>query len=276
MEGWRMPETLGGQSAGTSAIVTGGGRGLGRAMSEALLAAGASVLVVDVDQEPIDAVLAEVTGEAAGFCGDITDDVEIDKMIARAIDTFGHVDVVVNNAGIGMSTIREGDRYANPIHFFEVDSAAVRRFMEVHVMGPFLLSKAAVPLFKSQGFGRIVTVTTSLSTMLAGGQAPYGPAKAASEAFTAAMAADLDGTFVTANVLIPGGAADTRYVPDVPSRSRDSLVKPAVMGPPIVFLASREADGVNGRRIIAKNWDPNLPVKVALAQASVPIGWVSD
>ena len=249
-------------------------------MSEKLAGAGASVLVVDIDQEPIEEFLEEMVGQTvgsiAGHRGDISDEHDIAQVVQHSLDAFGRIDVVVNNAGIGMSTIRAGDRYANPVRFDELEPAAVRRFLEVHVMGPFLLAKAALPHMVAQEFGRIVTVTTSLSTMLAGGQAPYGPAKAASEAFTAAMASDLSGSAVTANVLVPGGAADTRYVPDVPGRPRSSLVNPVVMGPPIVFLASRESSGVNGRRIIAKFWDQSVPAAEALKAASSPIGWRAE
>lgn len=258
---------------GTAVIVTGGGRGLGRAMTEALIEAGASVMVIDIDREPIDELTRQGQGAISGLVGDVSNEEVIESAISACISEFGRVDVVVNNAGIGMSVVREGDRYANPIRFFELDPSSVRRFLEVHVMGPFLLSRAVLPHFRSQGFGRIVTITTSLSTMLAGANAPYGPVKAASEAFTAAMAKDLDGSGITANVLIPGGGADTRLVPQVPGRSRANLVKPVVMGPPMVFLASRASDGVNARRIIAKNWDSSLPVWEAYERASAAIGW---
>jgi 3-oxoacyl-[acyl-carrier protein] reductase len=259
--------------SGTSVVVTGGGRGLGRAMTEALAAHGASVMVVDIDQEPIFETVAEVTGNVVGHRGDISDRHDVDGIVDHCLSTFGSIDVVINNAGIGMSVIRAGDRYSNPIRFFELEPEAIQRFFEVHVMGPFHLSTAALPHMRDNGFGRIVTVTTSLSTMIAAHNAPYGTMKAASEALCSSMSKDLEGTPVTANVLIPGGGADTRYVPDVPGRSRDQLIKPVVMGPPVVFLASRASDGINGRRITAKLWDGAKSEAENLAAASAPIGW---
>jgi len=261
--------------SGTSVVVTGGARGLGRAMTEALAHAGASVLVVDIDEEPIIDVMTEVSGTVVGHRADIADEDQVAEIVTRCMSTFGSIDMVINNAGIGMSAIRPGDRYANPVRFWELDEHWMQSFFEVHVMGPFYLSKAALEPMRAQGFGRIVTVTTSLSTMLAGGNSPYGMMKAASEALCAAMARDLEGTDITANILIPGGAANTRYVPEVEGRSRDDLVQPVVMGAPAVFLASRASDPVNARRIIAKLWDPGSSDEENLARASAPIGWPS-
>lgn len=263
------------QLSGTSVVVTGGARGLGRAMTEALARAGASVLVVDIDEEPISEVISEVPGVVVGHRADISDETQVEEIVARCVSSFGSIDMVINNAGIGMSAIRPGDRYANPVRFWELDENWMQRFFEVHVMGPFYLSKAALAPMHAQGFGRIVTVTTSLSTMLAGGNSPYGMMKAASEALCSAMAIDLEGSKITANILVPGGASNTRYVPEVEGRSRDDLVQPVVMGAPAVFLASRASDPVNGRRIIAKLWDAALNDAENLAKASEPIGWPS-
>ncbi len=268
-----MSEVDAKELSGTSVVVTGGARGLGRAMTEALAAAGASVLVVDIDEEPIVEVMTEVTGTVIGHRADITKESQVEEIVARCLATFGSVDVIINNAGIGMSAIRAGDRYANPVRFWEIDDSWMRAFFEVHVMGPFYLSRAALTPMREQGFGRIVTVTTSLGTMLTGGNSPYGMMKAASEALCSAISKDLEGTNITANILVPGGAANTRYVPEIAGRSRDDLVQPSVMGPPAVFLASRASDAVNSRRIIAKLWDPSTGVDENLARASTPIGW---
>ena len=261
--------------SGTSVVVTGGARGLGRAMTEALALAGASVLVVDIDEEPIVEVLTEVSGNVVGHRADITDESQVEEIVERTVSTFGSIDMVINNAGIGMTAIRSGDRYANPVRFWELDEHWMQAFFAVHVMGPFYLTKAALEPMRAQGFGRIVTVTTSLSTMLAGGNSPYGMVKAASEALCSAMAEDLEGTGITANVLIPGGASNTRYVPEIEGRSRADLVQPVVMGAPAVFLASRASDSVHACRIIAKLWDPTSTDEENLARASAPIGWPS-
>src|SRR5205085_1486795 len=120
-----------------------------------------------------------------------------------------------------------------------------------------------------QGWGRIIGVTTSLDTMIRG--APYGPSKAAHEAFIAVMARELEGTGVTANVLIPGGGVATNMTAGV--RDARSQLQPEVMQAPAVWLASEASNGINGRRLIAQFWDAELPLDDRLAKASGPAAW---
>jgi NAD(P)-dependent dehydrogenase (short-subunit alcohol dehydrogenase family) len=125
------------------------------------------------------------------------------------------------------------------------------------------------------GQGRIVTVTTSLGTMIRGGYVLYGASKAAAEAATAVMAADLEGTGVTANVLVPGGMTDTRIVPDAAVADRARLLRPEIMAPPLLWLVSPEAARVNGRRFLAVHWDPALPPAEAAEKCGAPIAWTN-
>jgi NAD(P)-dependent dehydrogenase (short-subunit alcohol dehydrogenase family) len=93
-------------------------------------------------------------------------------------------------------------------------------------------------------------------TMTRRGFVPYGPAGAAVEALARILAADLAGTTVSANILLPGGATATGMLPDeVSQQTRASLLDPAIMGPPIVWLASQEAQGVHDERIVAADFD---------------------
>jgi gluconate 5-dehydrogenase len=101
-----------------------------------------------------------------------------------------------------------------------------------------------------------VTISMNEATMTRRGFVPYGPSGAAVEAAARVMAADLEGTPVWANVLLPGGATDTGMIPDdVPDSIRMRLLDPAVMGPPIVWLASPAADGVHDERIVATEFE---------------------
>ena len=97
--------------------------------------------------------------------------------------------------------------------------------------------------------------------MVRRGFVPYGPSGAAVEALARVMAADLEGSAVTVNILLPGGATATGMVPDdVPEETRTRLLSPDVMGPPIVWLASREADGIHNQRIVATEFrEPRRP-----------------
>ena len=238
-------------------------------MVEALAGAGASVLAVDKDAEPLDELKHEVAGDIVGHRADVTSEVEAVESVDACLEAFGRVDGVINNAGIGMSSLPDGGH----MPFEEIQPDWLRRFFDVHVLGSFNFSKAALPHLRQQGHGRIITVTASLWFMLVGENTPYGPVKAAMEALASAMYHDLENTGITVNVLVPGGGADTGFVKTAPGESRDHLIKPAVMGPPAVFLVSNLANDVNGRRVVAKDWDPSLPVMEALDRSSAPIGW---
>jgi NAD(P)-dependent dehydrogenase (short-subunit alcohol dehydrogenase family) len=124
------------------------------------------------------------------------------------------------------------------------------------VTGCFLVAREAVPRMLAAGRGRIVTISMSEQTMTRAGFVPYGPAGAAVEALARVMAADLAGTPVRANILLPGGATATGMIPeDLPDTARATLLDPAIMGPPIVWLASPEAAEVHDERIVAREFE---------------------
>ncbi|HEX3650785.1 MAG TPA: SDR family oxidoreductase [Pseudonocardiaceae bacterium] len=259
---------------GVIALVTGGARGLGRDMADALLGAGAFVVNADIRPDPdVRPRSRELTVTA-----DISTVDGAERAVAACIDTHGRIDVVVNNAGVLMRTAKARNGITGRLNFWDSDADTVRLFLDVHAVGSFLVAKAAVPDMLRQGSGRIVTVSTSFSTMLQGGRTPYGPAKAAMECFAAIMADDLAGTGVTVNVLIPGHAKDGHHKSD--ERGPDGKrvvprVPRGIMGPPVVWLASAESSGVTGRRFVAVDWDPVLPPAEAAAKSGAPIGWAS-
>jgi gluconate 5-dehydrogenase len=114
----------------------------------------------------------------------------------------------------------------------------------------------------SAGGGRLVTISMNEQTMTRRGFVPYGPSGAAVEALARVMAADLADTPVTANILLPGGATAGGMVPDeLPDELRANLLDPAIMGPPIVWLASAAAAGVHGERIVAREFDAWLEAR---------------
>jgi gluconate 5-dehydrogenase len=114
------------------------------------------------------------------------------------------------------------------------------------------MARAVAPLMLEQGSGQIVMISMNEATMVRRGFVPYGPSGAAVEALSRVMAADLADSPVTVNLLLPGGATDTGMVPDdTPPDARARLLDPAIMGPPIVWLASPAAAGVHDERIVA-------------------------
>jgi gluconate 5-dehydrogenase len=241
--------------SGTRVLLTGGTSGLGRAMAQALVDAGARVALTSRDRPRAQATAAELGAGAQGIELDVTDPGSVTAAVDEAYELLDGVDMLVNNAGIGMRTVNP--RFMTEAQpFWEVPPSGFRDVLETKATGTFLVSRAVVPRMLSAGDGRIVTISMSESTMTRRGFVPYGPSGAAVEALARVMAADLADTPVTANLLLPGGATATGMVPDeVADDVRGRLLDPSIMGPPIVWLASSDAAGVHDERIIARDFE---------------------
>ncbi|MEE2955600.1 MAG: SDR family oxidoreductase [Pseudomonadota bacterium] len=262
---------------GKVAIVTGGGGGMGRVITLALIEKGARVAVFDVRQETVDAVVKEATklGHTESAIPLTRDVTKIDDCISgvqEAINAFNTVDVLVNAAGIGMTTLKN-DYWNEPLRFWQADITGFTNLMNVNWNGAFMMARTAAPHMIEKGWGRIINVTTSLDTMLAPGYTPYGPSKAALEAATSVWAKDLKGTGVTANVLVPGGPVNTGFIPENAPFDRLKLTQPEVMGPPVCWLASNLSNDFTDMRFVARSWDPNLPLEEAIKESGGPCAW---
>jgi NAD(P)-dependent dehydrogenase (short-subunit alcohol dehydrogenase family) len=240
--------------SGTRAIVTGATQGLGRAMAAALVGAGARVAVTGRSRARAETVASELGVKAHGFGLDVRDEASVERCMEEIYERFGGVDILVNNAGIGMRTVNPSF-LTSPQSFWEVSPSGFRDVIETKMAGVFLMARAVVPRMLKVGGGRVVNISMNTQTMTRRGFIPYGPAGAGVEAISRVMAADLAGTPVTVNLLLPGGATATGMIPDdVPAEARANLLDPAIMGPPIVWLASRAADGVHDQRIVASEF----------------------
>ena len=243
--------------SGTRALVTGATSGLGRAMAGALIEAGANVAITSRERSRAEAVAAELGFGAVAIGLDVRDEESVQAAVDEAHDRLGGVDMLVNNAGIGMRTVNPRF-FSDPQPFWKVSPSGFRDVLETKVTGSFLVARAIVPGMLAAGRGRIVCISMNEQTMTRRGFVPYGPSGAGVEALARVMAADLAGTTVTVNILLPGGAAATGMIPDdLPPETRARLLDPAIMGPPIVWLASDEAEGVHDARIVAadfENW----------------------
>jgi NAD(P)-dependent dehydrogenase (short-subunit alcohol dehydrogenase family) len=259
------------------AIVTGAAGGIGRAMTRGLLAAGMRVAGVDRDRAALEGLAANArddghSTELLTIAADLASDAAIDEIVVATRARFGRVDVLVNNAGIGPGSIRP-DSWQRPLKFWEITPEQWRRFVAVHTTAPLALTNAVVHEMVQRGWGRIVTVTTSLGTMIREGSPTYGPSKAALEALSAIMAKDLDGSGVTVNVLVPGGVTNTPMISDEAGFDRTALIQPDVMVPPLLWLVSDAAGKVTGRRFLGIHWDPVLPPEQAAEKAGAPVAW---
>jgi NAD(P)-dependent dehydrogenase (short-subunit alcohol dehydrogenase family) len=230
-------------------LVTGGTSGLGHAMAAALAATGASVALTGRSGERARTVAAELPG-AVGLELDVRDESSVARAVDEAWTRLGGIDMLVNNAGIGMRTVNP--RFmTHPQGFWQVSADGFRAVVDTNLTGYFLVAREVTPRMLAVGSGRIVNISVSESTMHRAGFVPYGPSRAGSEALSRIMAADLRGTGVTVNLLLPGGATITGMLPLEALPEHRAFLEPTVMGPPIVWLASDDAAGVHDERIVA-------------------------
>jgi NAD(P)-dependent dehydrogenase (short-subunit alcohol dehydrogenase family) len=234
------------------ALVTGGTSGLGLAMARALAEAGARVALTGRDRERAASVAGSLDGDVTGLALDVRDERSVRDGVAKALAALGAIDLLVGNAGIGMRTVNP--RFlTDPQPFWEVSPDGYRDVLETKATGTFLVAREVVPLMLAQESGRVVTISMNYQTMRRRGFVPYGPSGAAVEALGRVIAADLADTPLRANLLLPGGATATGMLPDGADPS--ALLDPAIMGPPIVWLASPEAADVHDERIVATEFD---------------------
>lgn len=251
-------------------LVTGAAGGIGSAITAALIGAGHKVVAHDRDRSALERLAARHSSGLVTMEGDLGDPAGCAAAVERTVAQCGRLEGLINNAGIGVSSLRPDAETRLP-SIEELDAATWDRFFAVNVRAPMLLMRAALPHMKAGAFGRVINNTTSFRTMLR--VLPYGATKSALESMSAIWAAELSGAGITVNVLIPGGPTDTPFISDAAGWPRDKMLKPSVMGPPAVFLMSDGAANVTGQRITAGRWDAALPPDEAMRQASRAIGW---
>jgi NAD(P)-dependent dehydrogenase (short-subunit alcohol dehydrogenase family) len=236
---------------GVRALVTGGTSGLGFAMSQALAEAGARVVLTGRTEERVQDAAAQIGHDATGLVMDVRDEQSVSNGADRALTTLSGIDVLVNNAGIGMRTVNP-HFMTEPIGFWQVTPDGFRDLLVTNVVGYFLVAQAVVPHMLQAGHGKIINISVNETTMRRRGFTPYGPSRAATDSLSRIMAADLAGTGIDVNLLLPGGATRTGMVPDsIPPDTQVTWLDPAIMGPPIVWLASPASDGLTDQRIVA-------------------------
>jgi NAD(P)-dependent dehydrogenase (short-subunit alcohol dehydrogenase family) len=249
-------------------LVTGAAGGIGAAVSRALVTAGHAVAAVDRDADGLKRLAT--SDRIHPIMADLETEVPCQEAVASAVARFGGLDAVINNAGIGVSSLRP-DGELNLPSIEELTAEIWDRFFAINVRAPMLVTQAALPHMCKGGFGRVINNTTSFRTMLR--VLPYGATKSALESMSAIWASELKADGITVNVLIPGGPTDTAFIADGAGWDRAKMLRPEIMGPPACWLVSDEAAGYTGNRIIAANWDATLPGAQAAAKAGRAIGW---
>jgi NAD(P)-dependent dehydrogenase (short-subunit alcohol dehydrogenase family) len=181
---------------GRTAVVTGGGRGFGKAFGKALAAEGAHVVLVDIDGAVAEEAAAEIRasgGSALGLGGDVTDEARMAVVMAEAVKTHGGVDLLINNAGL------HSNEYGQPIT--KLGFAKMKRLFDVNVMGVVNCTLAAFPHMKGRDGASIVNITSSAAHM---GGSPYGDSKLAVAGLTITFARELGAEGIRVNAISPG------------------------------------------------------------------------
>jgi NAD(P)-dependent dehydrogenase (short-subunit alcohol dehydrogenase family) len=234
---------------GKVTIVTGGNAGIGEAVAKRFAEEGAAVVITGRRQGELDRVINEIgknKGKVLPVAGSVTDETHVREVTQRALDKFGRIDVLVNNAGIG--------DFGRRIH--ETDDATWSTLLDVNVTGVFRMTRAVVPHMLKQGRGSIVNISSVASLVGIPGAPVYATSKGAIDAFTRALAIDYAKDGIRCNVVNPGlidtpMAAPLMANPDMlqPILSHYAIRRPgtpAEVANMVLYLASDEAAWVTG------------------------------
>jgi len=230
--------------SGTVSLVTGGTGGLGCAVSLAFLEEGAKVAVTYRDQKEMDKLKRLNGGNSSSLAGyrvDVTDEGAMRGFVERIVDQFGHIDVLVNTVGA----------YAGGAKLWEAEGNSFDRMLTLNLRSGHAILRAVVPAMLKQGRGAIVNVSSRAAVDHAGGAAGYAASKAAAVAMIDSLAADLKGTRVRANTILPSIIDTEANRKAMPKADFAQWPKPQDIARVILFLCSDDARLVHGASVPA-------------------------
>ena len=238
---------------GRVAIITGSGGGLGREHALYLARKGAKVVVNDLSQDAADAVAEEIRaagGEALAVAASVTDEAAVSAMVNQTVETWGRIDILINNAGI----LRDKS-------FAKMDMADFRLVVDVHLMGAAICTKAVWEQMRQQQFGRIVMTTSSSGLYGNFGQANYGAAKMALVGFMQTLAIEGEKYGIRVNCLAPTAA--TQMTADILPEAALKALDPALVSPALLPLV---VDGAPTRTVICAGAGHFATAAITLSQ----------
>ncbi|MCK4409087.1 MAG: 3-oxoacyl-[acyl-carrier-protein] reductase [Candidatus Eisenbacteria sp.] len=234
---------------GKKAVVTGAGRGIGKAIAIKLASLGADVAIVDIDAETAGSTAAEIASTGATAVGyelDITDAEAVATVFKGILEDLGGLDILVNNAGLTRDNL-----------LLRMSPDDWDLVMRVNLKGAFNCTRAAVRPMMSQRSGRIISIASVVGLVGNAGQANYAASKAGLIALMKTVAREFGGRNITANAVAPG-FIETPMTESLPEKAREDFASRIVLkrfGSPsdvanlVAFLASDEADYITGQTI---------------------------
>lgn len=238
---------------GKAAIVTGGSKGLGHAMAAGLASAGADVLLtsrnIDEAQATADEIARDFGRRAVAFHADVTSQEDTERMVAKALDEFGKIDILIANAGVNLR---------GPID--ELSPEEFRQVMDTNVYGVWLSCRAAIPHMKQAGYGRIILMGSTLGVVGLADRTPYASSKGAVVQMARTLGLELAKTGITCNAICPGPFLTPMNIPIAEKEQTKKFIVGAVamerwgelheIQGAAIFLASDAASYMTGSLVM--------------------------
>lgn len=234
---------------GRVAIVTGAASGIGFGTAKRFLQEGAKVAICDVNQERVDSAVAQLSelGTVCGFVADITDRAKCDELAKKVVETYGKVEILINNAGI-----------TKDAQFYKMADEDFYKVIEVNLFGTYNMSKAVVPYMMEQHYGKIISASSIACIKGNFGQSNYASSKAAIMSFTRSLGRELGKYGINVNAVAPGfirTPMTDKIPPNIMQQKIDSIPLRRTgevedIAAAYAFLASDEASFVNATTLI--------------------------
>lgn len=228
-------------------LITGASRGLGKALASAFAAEGANVVIAARSADALESTRSEIGGATFAVVADMTQPADIGRVVEAAIERFGRIDVLINNAGTLGPTPRPA--------LLETDADALLDTFRINSVGPLRVTQAVLPRMIEQGGGLVINVTSDAARGAYTGWGAYGASKAALELIGQTWAAELEGTGVRVVNVDPGDLQTDMHQAAFPGEDISDRALPESAAPAFIWLASKAGSHVNGVRISAQEFN---------------------